>query len=72
VKAFVSGVTASAVGAIAGAAFILGRRAIVDLPAAAIAVATLIALLKVRRLPEPIVILVAGAIGLAVHGSGSG
>jgi chromate transporter len=32
VKAFVQGVTAAAVGAIAGAAFILGRRSLIDLP----------------------------------------
>ena len=40
VKAFVAGVTAAAVGAITGAAFILGRRAIIDVPTAAIAVGT--------------------------------
>src|SRR5258708_32027785 len=40
VKAFVQGVTAAAVGAIAGAAFILARRSIVDWPTAGIAVAT--------------------------------
>lgn len=32
VKAFVDGVTAAATGAIAGAAFVLGRRALIDLP----------------------------------------
>ena len=37
VKAFVDGVTAAATGAIAGAAFVLGRRALIDLPAVAIA-----------------------------------
>src|SRR5438309_7338056 len=36
VKAFVAGVTSAAAGAIAGAAYVLGRRAIVDLPTAAI------------------------------------
>ena len=41
VKAFVDGVTAAATGAIAGAAFVLGRRAIVDVPTAAIALADL-------------------------------
>jgi chromate transporter len=37
-KAFVQGVTAAAVGAITGAAIILGRRSIVDLPTVTIAV----------------------------------
>ena len=37
IRAFVDGVTAAAVGAIAGAAFVLGRRAIHDIPTALIA-----------------------------------
>jgi chromate transporter len=62
VKAFVQGVTAAAVGAIAGAAWILGTRAITDLPTAAIAGVTL-ALLQVRTIPEPLLIVAAGIIG---------
>jgi chromate transporter len=67
-NAFVDGVTAAATGAIAGAAFVLGRRAIIDLPTALIAVGTLLVLLKMKRLPEPLVILVAGGVGLVLHG----
>jgi chromate transporter len=67
-KAFVDGVTAAATGAIAGAAFVLGRRAIIDLPTALIAAGTLLILLKLKRLPEPLVILVAGGVGLALRG----
>jgi chromate transporter len=63
VKAFVDGVTAAASGAIAGAAFVLGRRAIHDLPTVLIALGTLWVVVKVRRIPEPVVILLAGAIG---------
>jgi chromate transporter len=63
VKAFVQGVTAAAVGAIAGAAFILGRRSLVDLPTVSIAVVTF-GLLSVKKVPEPLLILVAGAAGL--------
>jgi chromate transporter len=63
VKAFVAGVTAAAVGAITGAAFILGRRSVIDLPTTAIAVVTF-GLLMSRRLPEPILILAAGLLGL--------
>src|SRR5688572_3305024 len=66
IKAFVEGVTAAATGAIAGAAFVLGRRAIVDTTTALIALATLAVLLKVRKVPEPLVILAAGAVGLAL------
>ena len=63
VKAFVQGVTAAAVGAIAGAAFILGRRSLIDLPTAAIAVLTF-GLLSFKKIPEPILILCAGVAGL--------
>jgi chromate transporter len=65
VKAFVDGVTAAAIGAIAGAAFVLGRRAIVDPPTALIAGGTLACLVWLRRVPEPLLILGAGALGLA-------
>lgn len=65
VKAFVQGVTAAAVGAIAGAAFILGRRSLIDLPTASIAVLTF-GLLSFKKIPEPILILAAGAVGLLV------
>jgi chromate transporter len=68
VKAFVDGVTAAATGAIAGAAVVLGRRAIVDVPTAGIALATLLVLTYVRRIPEPLVIVAAGVVGLALHG----
>ena len=63
VKAFVAGVTAAAVGAIAGAAFILGKRALTDLPTWIIAITTL-GLLTYRKIPEPLLILAAGVAGL--------
>jgi chromate transporter len=66
VKAFVQGVTAAATGAIAGAAYILGHHAIKDVPAALIALATLVLLLKVKKVPEPLVIILAGVIGIAL------
>ncbi len=68
VKAFVDGVTAAATGAIAGAAVVLGRRAIVDVPTALIALATLGVSTRVKKVPEPVVILAAGAVGLAIAG----
>ena len=69
VRAFVDGVTAAATGAIAGAAFVLGRRAIVDLTTAGIAIATLVILMRVRSIPEPVVILAAGIAGVIVRAS---
>ncbi len=68
VKAFVQGVTAAAVGAIAGAAIILERRALVDLSTLLIAITTLAALRWAKKIPEPVLILIAGLAGLALHG----
>jgi chromate transporter len=59
-------VTAAAAGAIGGAAFVLGRRAIFDAPTALIAVATLVVLMRVKGVSEPILILGAGLLGIAV------
>ncbi len=67
VRAFVDGVTAAATGAIAGAAVVLGRRAIVDVPTALVALATLGVLVYARRVPEPLVIVAAGLVGLALR-----
>ena len=69
VKAFVQGVSAAAVGAIAGAAYILARRSLVDLPTAIIAIATLAVPLAIKKIPEPVLILAAGAIGVLLHGT---
>src|SRR5882724_6436061 len=68
VKAFVQGVTAAAVGAIAGAAYILARRSLVDLPTVLIGLAALTILMLTKKIPEPIVILAAGAVGVVLHG----
>jgi chromate transporter len=69
-KAFVVGVTASATGAIAGAAFILGRRSIVDAPTALIAAGAFASLLFLKRVPEPVLILVAAGLGVALRRAG--
>lgn len=63
-RSFVDGVTAAATGAIAGAAFVLGKRAIIDLPTLGIALAALLALLRFKKMPEPALILAAGAVGM--------
>ena len=68
IKSFVDAVTAAATGAIAGAAFVLGKRAIFDVPTAAIAAAALLVLVKARKLPEPVLMLAAGAAGLILRG----
>jgi chromate transporter len=69
IKAFVAGVTAAATGAIAGAAYVLARRALIDGPTILIGLATFAILFLVRKLPEPVVILAAGLLGFALRAS---
>jgi chromate transporter len=71
VKAFVDGVTIAAAGAIAGAAFVLGRRAVFDGPTLAIAAVTLLLVTRLKARYEPLVILGAGLLGLAWPGGAS-
>ena len=66
-KAFVDGVTAAATGAIAGAVFVLGRRALVDTTTVAIAACTLLLLIRFRRLPEPAIIAAAAMLGIVLN-----
>ena len=64
VRAFVQGVPAAATGTIAGAAVVLGRRAIFDGTTVGVAAATLGLLVLTKRIPEPAVILAAGVAGV--------
>ncbi len=66
-NAFINGVTAAATGAIAGACVVLAKRAIVDVITVLIALATLMMLIKVKKVPEPLIILVAGMVGLFLY-----
>lgn len=67
IKAFVDGVTAAAIGAIAGAVLVLGKRTLTDLPTLAIALTTVGILWKFKKLPEPVIILAAAALGLTLR-----
>jgi chromate transporter len=64
IKAFVDGVTAAAIGAIAGAVLVLGKRTLVDMHTVLIAVVTAAALFRFKKLKEPYVILIAAAVGI--------
>ncbi len=68
IKAFVDGVTAAATGAIAGAGFVLGRRALIDVPTVLIALATVLLLVKFKKLQEPLIIVGAGLVGILLNG----
>jgi len=67
IVAFVDGVTAAAIGAIAGAVVVIGQRSITDWITAALAVATAALLWRYKKLPEPIIVVAAALIGLLVH-----
>ena len=66
IKAIVDGVTAAAIGAIIGAVFVLGKRQLSDMISVVIAALTIIVLIKFKKLPEPVIILVAAGAGLAI------
>ena len=68
-RAAVDGITAAATGAIAGAAIVLGRRAIVDAPTLLMFVSALGVVVWVRKVPEPVLLLAAGVVGIALHRS---
>jgi chromate transporter len=68
IKAFVTGVTSAATGAIAGAAIVLGRRAVFDIPTVVIFAGTLLVLTHVKKVPEPLVILATGVVGVLLRG----
>jgi chromate transporter len=66
IVAFVDGATAAAIGTIAGAVVVLGRRSVIDVPTLAIMLVTVLLLWKVKKLSEPIVVAAAAIVGLIV------
>lgn len=67
IKAFVDGVTTAAIGAIAGAVLVLGKRTLTDLPTLAIALLTIALLLRYKKLPEPVIIIAAAVLGIILR-----
>lgn len=73
IVAFVDGVTAAAVGAIAGACVVLGRRTIFqdgwtpEVPKIVLLLITLGLLVRFKKLPEPIIVLGAAITGLIIY-----
>jgi len=59
----VNGVTAAAIGAIAGGVLVLAGRSIVDIPTALVALAAMGLIRKVLKLPEPVIVAAAAIIG---------
>lgn len=67
IVAFVDGVTAAAIGAIAGSVIVIAKRSIVDVPTALMALVTVALLWKFKKLQEPVIVTGAALIGLAVY-----
>ncbi len=65
--AFVDGITAAAVGAIAGSVVVLAQRSVVDVPTAILAVGTGYLLWKFKTLKEPVIVIAAALVGLVVY-----
>jgi len=66
IVAFVDGATAAAIGTIAGAVVVLGKRSVTDIPTLALMLVTIVLLWKVKKLTEPVIVAAAALIGLIV------
>ena len=67
IVAFVDGCTAAAIGTIAGAVVVLGKRSIVDWPTLVIMAVAAIVLWRLKKVPEPVVVAAAAIVGLVVY-----
>jgi len=67
VVAFVDGITAAAIGAIAGSVVVIAKRTLVDLPSAGLALLTILILWKFKKLQEPVVVAAAAIVGLILY-----
>jgi chromate transporter len=70
IKAFVDGITAAVVGALVGAVAVIASQSIVDIPTALIAICTIFALIYIKKIQEPYIIVVAAVLGyfLKIYG----
>ncbi len=66
IKAFVDGITAAVVGALAGSVIVIAIRTIKDIPTALIALITIVLLLRIKKVKEPYIILASALLGLAL------
>lgn len=67
VIAFVDGITAAAIGAIAGSVLVIAKRSILDVPTAAIALVSILLLWKFKKLQEPVIVAAAAVLGLFIY-----
>lgn len=64
IKAFVDGITAAVIGALVGAVLVIGSQSIKDIPTALIAVLTVLALIYIKKIQEPYLIVIAAFLGI--------
>lgn len=66
IKAFVDGITAAVIGSLLGAVIIIATRSIVDIPTALIAICAGLALVYIKKIQEPQIILISAIIGILI------
>ncbi|QDW21116.1 chromate transporter [Flavobacterium sp. KBS0721] len=66
VKAFVDGITAAVVGALVGSVIVIAKRSIIDIPTLLIAFSSILALIYIKKIQEPYIILIAAILGIII------
>ncbi|MBC5862785.1 chromate transporter [Flavobacterium turcicum] len=66
VKAFVEGITAAVVGALVGSVIVIAKRSIIDIPTTLIAIVSIFALLYIKKIQEPYIVLIAAILGIII------
>lgn len=66
IKAFVDGITAVVIGALVGAVIVIGMRSITDIPTVLIALFSMLALIYIKKIKEPHLILASAIIGIII------
>jgi chromate transporter len=66
IKAFVTGITAAVVGALVGSVVVIGIRSITDIYTATIAIGAALALIYIKKLTEPYIVLIAAILGILI------
>ena len=66
IKAFVEGITATVIGALTGSVIVIALKSLVDVPTILIAIATVFSLIYMKKIKEPLIILIAAIIGLII------
>ena len=66
-RGFIRGITVTVVGVLVGTTFLVGKTAITDWTTAAIAVLSLVVLMIWKKVPEPLMVALGAALGIASH-----